>query len=263
MPMSPDGQPQPLLSIIIPAYNEERRLPGSMQKIDAFFAAQPYQSELIIVENGSIDDTTAVAEAFAAQHPYARVIHSAKGKGAAVRMGMLEATGRYRFMCDADLSMPIDEVSKFLPPASAPYHVAIASREAPGAHRYGEPAYRHLMGRVFNGIVRLLAIPQFQDTQCGFKCFEGAAADDIFRLQSMNGLGFDVEAVAIALARGYAVIEVPIHWYFDADSRVRPVHDTVRMVREVWAVRRNLKTGVYTQPVSAGQQPVGDGALPG
>ena len=178
MPLSPNGQPQPLLSIIIPAYNEERRLPGSMQKIDAFFAAQSYQSELIIVENGSVDNTTAVAEAFAAQHPYTRVIHSAKGKGAAVRMGMLEATGRYRFMCDADLSMPIEEVSKFLPPVSAPYQVAIASREAPGAHRYGEPAYRHLMGRVFNGIVRLLAIPQFQDTQCGFKCFEGDAADD-------------------------------------------------------------------------------------
>ena len=116
---SQDEQPQPLLSIVIPAYNEERRLPGSMQKIDAFFAAQSYQAELIIVENGSIDNTTAVAEAFAAEHPYTRVVHSAKGKGAAVRMGMLEATGRYRFMCDADLSMPIEEVSKFLPPAAA------------------------------------------------------------------------------------------------------------------------------------------------
>lgn len=243
MPINQDDQP--LLSIVIPAYNEERRLPGSMQKIDAFLAAQPYQAELVIVENGSVDNTTAVAEEFAAQHSYVRVIHSAKGKGAAVRKGMLEASGRYRFMCDADLSMPIEEVSKFLPPAILPYGVAIASREAPGAHRYGEPAYRHLMGRVFNAIVRVLAIPQFQDTQCGFKCFTGDAADDIFRRQSMDGLGFDVEAVAIALARGYTVVEVPIHWYFDADSRVRPVHDTIRMVREVWAVRRNLKAGVY------------------
>lgn len=247
---SQDEQLQPLLSIVIPAYNEERRLPGSMQKIDAFLAAQSYQAELIIVENGSIDNTTAVAEAFAAEHSYTRVVHSARGKGAAVRMGMLEAIGRYRFMCDADLSMPIEEVSKFLPPAVPPYHVAIASREIAGAHRYGEPAYRHLMGRVFNTIVRWLAIPQFQDTQCGFKCFAGDAADDIFRRQSMDGLGFDVEAVAIALARGYTVIEVPINWYFDADSRVRPVHDTVRMVREVWAVRRNLKAGVYTEAPS-------------
>ena len=123
----------------------------------------------------------------------------------------------------------------------------MASREAPGAHRYNEPIYRHFMGRVFNQIVRWLAIPQFHDTQCGFKCFRGDIADEVFQRQTMNGLGFDVEAVAIALARGHKVIELPINWYFDPDSRVRPVHDTVRMVREVWQVRRNLREGVYTR----------------
>lgn len=235
----------PLLSIIIPAYNEEHRLPRALQAIDRFLATQPYAAEVVVVENGSADQTTAVAEAFAAGHPYMRVLHSVKGKGAAVRKGMLEATGQYRFMCDADLSMPIEEVTKFLPPVLGDYHVAMASREAPGARRYNEPFYRHFMGRIFNLIVRLLAIPQFQDTQCGFKCFEGQAADDIFQRQSMDGLGFDVEAVAIALDRGYTVVEVPINWYFDADSRVRPVHDTIRMVREVLQVRRNLRAGVY------------------
>ena len=239
----------PLLSIIIPAYNEEHRLPVSLAKIDAFLQGQPYEAELIVVENGSSDATTAVAEAFAAGHDYMRVLHSAKGKGAAVRKGMLEARGRYRFMCDADLSMPIEEVNKFLPPVTNSYQVAMASREAPGARRYDEPEYRHVMGRVFNLIVRVLAIPQFQDTQCGFKCFTGDAAEVIFRLQTMDGLGFDVEAVAIALARGYQVIEIPINWHFDADSRVSPVKDTVRMVREVWQVRRNLRSGVYTQDV--------------
>lgn len=236
-----------LLSIIIPAYNEERRLPVSLQKIDAFLAQQPYRGEVLVVENGSSDNTTAVAESFAADHPYVRVLHSPKGKGAAVRLGMLEAIGQYRFMCDADLSMPIEEVVKFLPPKVNSYAVAMASREAPGAQRYGEPFYRHLMGRVFNQIVRWLAIPQFQDTQCGFKCFRGDVASEIFQIQTMNGLGFDVEAVAIALARGYKVVEIPINWYFDPDSRVRPVHDTIRMVREVWQVRNNLRSGAYSR----------------
>lgn len=235
----------PLLSIIIPAYNEEHRLPRSLQAIDRFLQTQSYAAEVLIVENGSSDRTTEVAEAFAQTYPYMRVLHSEKGKGAAVRLGMLEAIGQYRFMCDADLSMPIEEVAKFLPPVLGDYGVAMASREAPGAHRFNEPWYRHIMGRVFNWIVRMLAIPQFQDTQCGFKCFEARAAEDVFRLQTMNGLGFDVEAVAIALARGYTVLEIPINWYFDADSRVRPVHDTIRMVREVLQVRRNLRTGVY------------------
>jgi dolichyl-phosphate beta-glucosyltransferase len=236
----------PLLSIIIPAYNEEHRLPGSLQEIDRFLARQEYAAEVLIVENGSTDRTTEVAEAFAAAHPYVRVLHSAKGKGAAVRLGMLEARGAYRFMCDADLSMPIEEVEKFLPPEARDYGVAMASREAPGARRYDEPEYRHLMGRVFNQIVRWLAIPEFQDTQCGFKCFTAEAAEEVFARQSMDGMGFDVEAVAIALARGYRVIEVPINWYFDADSRVRPVHDTTRMLQEVLQVRRNLRAGVYT-----------------
>jgi dolichyl-phosphate beta-glucosyltransferase len=235
----------PLLSIIVPAYNEERRLPVSLRKIDAYLAQQPFEAEVLIVENGSTDNTTTVAEGFIEQHPYVRVLHSERGKGAAVRAGMLAARGKYRFMCDADLSMPIEEVSKFLPPAVNSYAVAIASREAPGARRFGEPFYRHFMGRVFNQIVRWLAIPQFQDTQCGFKCFRGDVAGEIFTRQTMNGLGFDVEAVAIALARGHKVVELPINWYFDADSRVRPVHDTIRMVREVWQVRRNLRDGVY------------------
>lgn len=242
-----ENQAPPLLSIIIPAYNEEHRLPVSLRKIDAFLARQPYQGEVLVIENGSTDRTTEVAESFAADHSYVQVLHSEKGKGAAVRKGMLAATGQYRFMCDADLSMPIEEVSKFLPPVVNSYAVAMASREAPGAHRYNEPIYRHFMGRVFNQIVRWLAIPQFQDTQCGFKCFRGDIADEVFQRQTMNGLGFDVEAVAIALARGHTVIELPITWYFDPDSRVRPVHDTIRMVREVWQVRRNLRDGVYTR----------------
>ena len=121
-------QPEPLLSIIIPAYNEEHRLPRSLDQIVAFIEAQPAPIEVLIVENGSHDRTTAVAEEYAARHPYIRVMHSEKGKGAAVRAGMLAGRGRYLFMCDSDLSMPITEVSKFMPAQLGEYDIAIASR---------------------------------------------------------------------------------------------------------------------------------------
>ncbi len=245
-----DEQTEPLLTIIIPAYNEERRLPPSLDKIVAFIQQQPEPMDVIVVENGSQDRTTEIAEAYAARYPFIRVMHSPKGKGAAVKAGMLAGQGRYLFICDSDLSMPIEEVRKFLPPVLSDYDVAIASREGPGAHRYGEPWYRHLMGRVFNFIVRVLAIPGFQDTQCGFKSFRREVARDIFAAQTMTGFAFDVEALFIALRRGYKVVAVPINWYFDPDSRVRPIHDTYRMVRDVLHIRLNGWRGLYDAPVA-------------
>lgn len=238
-------QPQPLMTIIIPAYNEEHRLPRSLDKIVAFIDEQVDEFEVLIVENGSRDRTTEVAEAYAARYPYIHVLHSEKGKGAAVRVGMLAGRGRYLFMCDSDLSMPITEVSKFLPPQLAGYDVAIASREGPGAHRYGEPAYRHLMGRVFNLIIRVLAIPHLQDTQCGFKSFRCEVAQEVFSCLTMTGWSFDVEALFIALRRGYRVIPMPVDWYFNADSRVNPLHDTWRMFRDVVKIRLRGMRGAY------------------
>jgi dolichyl-phosphate beta-glucosyltransferase len=240
---------QPLLSIIIPAYNEEHRLPKSLDNIVAFVDEQcakgAFATEVLVVENGSRDRTTEVAEGYAATRPYIRVLHSSKGKGAAVRLGMMAGQGRYLFMCDSDLSMPIREVLKFLPPALDGYDVAIASREGPGAHRYDEPPFRHLMGRVFNLIVRVIAIPRFQDTQCGFKSFRREVAREVFTDGTMDGWAFDVEALFIALHRGYKVMAVPIDWYHDADSRVNPVQDTIRMVRDVLKIRINGWKGVY------------------
>ncbi len=236
---------EPLLSIIIPAYNEERRLPKSLDQIVAFVRLQPAPMEVLVVENGSSDRTTEIAETYAARHEFVKVLHSDKGKGAAVRVGMLSGRGRYLFICDSDLSMPIEEVKKFLPPALSEYDVAIASREGPGARRYGEPGYRHLMGRVFNLIVRILAIPGFQDTQCGFKSFRREVGREIFAEQRMPGWSFDVEALFIALRRKYRVVAVPINWYFDADSRVDPLRDTLRMVRDVLRIRVNGWRGVY------------------
>jgi dolichyl-phosphate beta-glucosyltransferase len=234
------------LTLIIPAYNEERRLPKSLAKIDAFVAAQPYAVELIVVDNNSRDRTGDIAREFASEHPYARLIQERRqGKGAAVRAGILAGTGDHLFICDSDLAMPIEEANKFLPPQLEGAQVAIASREGPGAQRYGEPRYRHLMGRIFNLIVQIIALPGISDTQCGFKCFSRQAGRDIFRCQTMDGFGFDVETLFIARRRGYEIVEVPIHWYYDAGTSVNLVRDPWRMVREVLQVRLNGWRGLY------------------
>ena len=239
---------RPFLSIIIPAHNEERRLPGSLEKIAAFLEKQNYQAEVIVVDNGSSDNTSGVVEGFMARYPFISLIREERrGKGLAVKLGMLAARGEYLFLCDADLSMPIEEVAKFLPPQLEDYDVAIASREVEGARRYGEPPHRHLMGRVFNLIVRLLAVRGFQDTQCGFKCFRREVARDIFSRQTMEGWGFDVEVLFIAQKRGYRIVEVPINWYYMANSRVKPIRDSIRMFREVLQVRINDWRGVYDE----------------
>jgi dolichyl-phosphate beta-glucosyltransferase len=238
---------QPLyLSIIIPAHNEEHRLPPTLKAVDAYLDKQSYTSEIIVVENGSQDLTAVVTEAFAADHPRVRVIsETGRGKGLAVRRGMMEAKGEYRFICDADLSMPIEEVSKFLPPALENYEVAIGSREAPGARRFNEPPYRHFQGRVFSFLVKVLALPGFEDTQCGFKMFRAQAAKDIFGVQVFNGMSFDVEALFVARKRGYKIVEVPIDWYYRAESRVHPILDPLRMLRDIIVIRNNWIRGLY------------------
>ena len=241
---------QPFLSIVIPAHNEESRLPPSLEKIDRFLAAQPYTAEVLVVENGSHDRTLAVAQAFGARAPYLRVLHETRrGKGLAVQRGMLEARGEYRFICDADLSMPIEQVNRFLPPALPHFDVAIGSREIKGAVRYNEPQYRHLIGRVFNTMVRVAALPGLHDTQCGFKCFRASVADAVFSRQTLTGMSFDVEVLFIARHMGYTIHEVPIDWYFDPDSRVRLFEDSLRMFSDLMTIRRNAQRGLYDAPL--------------
>ncbi len=238
----------PLLSIIIPAYNEEKRLPRSLDQIVSWMKTVPYRVEVLIVENGSVDRTTEIAESYARQHDNIRVLHSGKGKGLAVREGVMHGQGEYLFICDADLSMPIAEVEKFLPPQMVDADVVIGSREAPGAIRYNEPEYRHIMGRVFNWIVRVLAIPGFHDTQCGFKLFQRDWARRVFSRQTLTGWSFDVEALYIAIKDGARVAEVPINWYFGDDSRVDPIRDTWHMFWDVFKIRLNDWRGKYDLP---------------
>jgi glycosyltransferase involved in cell wall biosynthesis len=240
---------QPLLSLIIPAYNEGERLPKTLPQVFDFLESQHYPFEVILVNNNSRDNTRETALTFAATRPYLRVLdETTQGKGAAVRTGMLAATGEYLFMADADFSMPVEEIAKFLPPQLSGYDVAIGSREAPGAVRYNEPQYRHFMGRVFNFYVKVLAIPGFEDTQCGFKCFRREVARDILPGQTINGWAFDVELLFIALRRGYRVVEVPVQWYYGENSRVSPVRDTINMIREVLRIRYNGFIGRYDRP---------------
>lgn len=258
--MSVSAQPaaHPHLSIIIPALNEEQRLPPTLSRIETFLEAQPFTAEIIIVDNGSTDDTAKFVQSYLTMHPRVKLIQLAeRGKGRAVKAGMLAADGDYRFICDADLSMPIDEVVKFLPPHDEGFDINIGTREGPGAERIGEPAYRHLMGRVNNLIIKIMALPDFEDTQCGFKMFSRKAAEDLFAVQLMHGIGFDVELLFIAKKRGYTVREVPITWYFDPDSRMRLVQDSLNMLREIWQIRQNWKNGLYAprSPEPAHGQP--------
>ncbi|NJN84489.1 MAG: hypothetical protein HC802_20880 [Caldilineaceae bacterium] len=160
---------------------------------------------------------------------------------------MITGAGEYLIISDTDLAVPIEEVEKFLPPRLSPsrFDIAIASREVDGAVRHGEPPYRHLMGRVFNFLVRLLAVPNIQDTQCGFKCFSHRAAKLVFPLQQIDGWGFDVEVLYIARHHQLKLVEIPVHWYYGQDSRVSPVRDTISMFAELIKIRRNGRAGLY------------------
>lgn len=239
-------EPPPFLSIILPVHNEENRLPITLEQVSTFMGAQPYTSEAVIVENGSSDRSYAIAEQFSKSHPNFTAIHEdQRGKGLAVRTGMLRARGQYRIFCDVDFSMPVEEIIRFLPPQQINADIVIGSREAPGAIRYHEPAYRHFIGRIFNAMVRLAALPGLQDTQCGFKMFTGRCAEDVFQRQTLTGMSFDVEVLFIARRFGYSIKEIPIPWYFNPDSRVRLIDDSLRMGADLLVIRRNAAKGIY------------------
>ena len=238
---------RPFLSLIFPAYNEENRLPRAIEQSLQFLDEQPFSGEIIIVENGSQDRTYEIACEYQSRDPRVTALQSKqRGKGIAVKNGMLAARGDYRMFLDVDLSMPIEDVSKFIPPLlDADVDIAIASREGKDARRIGEPQYRHIMGRIFNSLIRLMILPQYQDSQCGFKCFRALAAEDLFPLQTISGWAFDTEILYIANLRKYKVQEIGINWYFDTDSRVRVVQDTLQMMKDTLQIRRNQRASYY------------------
>lgn len=199
-----------------------------------------------MVENGSVDRTLALAREFAASHANLVVVHEEqRGKGNAVRSGVLSAKGEYRFICDADLSMPIEEIQKFLPPQLNDFDIAIGSREAEGAVRYNEPPYRHWGGRAINLIIRLLILPGLKDTQCGFKCFRAETTLSLFQQQTLLGWSFDFELLYIARRKKLRIKEIPIQWYFHSDSKVNAVRDALRMIGDIFRIHTNALRGRY------------------
>jgi glycosyltransferase involved in cell wall biosynthesis len=233
------------LSIVIPAYNEEARLPGTLERVLAHLAQQRSEFEVLAVDDGSRDRTAELVEQVTAREPRIRLLREPhRGKGAAVRAGALAARGEVVLFTDADLSHPVEELTR-LPALLNGAQVVIASREGDGSQRLEEPIYRHLMGRVFNRFVRLLAVPGIEDTQCGLKCFTAPAARELFQRQTIDGFGFDVELLFLARKLGYRVREVSVSWRHVPASRVDPIRDTLRMVGDVLRVRLNDLLGRY------------------
>ncbi len=262
-PPKPQVSPllSPLLSIVVPAYNEAARILASLERVVEYLSTRPYAWEVVVVDDGSSDDTRALVAEFAARHPGVRLLERPhRGKGGAMKAGMLAATGQFRFMCDADLSMPIEQVERFLPPQTEGADVVVGSREAAGARRLGEPWRRHLMGRFYNWLVRALAVRGLQDTQCGFKCFRGAVAADLFGRQTLDGFAFDVEVLFLARKAGMVVREVGIDWHYRQQSRVRPLRDSAAMTRDLLKIRWRSLTGRYGRAgrEGTGTTPLGD-----
>lgn len=244
---------------MIPAYNEERRLPQTLQAIVDYLTQQTYNSQVIVVDDGSADKTIQVVESFSASHAIVSLIRNDhRGKGYAVRAGMLAAHGHIILFSDADLSTPIEEVAKLLPWFERGYGIVIGSREGQGAKRIKEPFYRHLMGRVFNSVVRLLTVRGIDDTQCGFKAFRDDVARDVFTRMKLYGehskpvtgsmvTGFDVEVLFIGQKSGVKIKEVPVEWRYGNESKVNPLKDSWRLFRDMWMVRWNDWQGKYNQ----------------
>lgn len=236
----------PILSIIIPAHNEAARLPQSLKSVQEFINHQAFACEVLVIENASTDNTAEVVIQAQNSFPELKLICLEQGgKGNAIKTGMLAAQGAIRFMADVDFSMSVDQIEKFLPPLLSAPQVAIASREKPGSKRIGEPFYRHIIGRIFNLLVRILVLPDLQDTQCGFKCFSAEAAEQIFPKQTLEAWSFDVEVLTIAQNLGFEVIEVPITWTYQPGSRMSILKDSWRMFKDLLLIRANKNKGLY------------------
>jgi dolichyl-phosphate beta-glucosyltransferase len=250
-------QADPSLSLIVPAYNEAARIDITIREAVAWLGGQPFATELIVVDDGSDDATADLADRALSELGRGRVLRIAHGgKAAAVRAGMLAATCDQIAFTDADLATPLSYLTELRAALAAGCDVAIGSREGAGARRLGEPTYRHLMGRVFNGLVRLLLIPDVHDTQCGFKLFRTDVARELLlrsRLYRDAGrtvtgprvTAFDVELLTIARLNGYRICPVPVIWSYGEGSKVRPARDTWHNVRDVLNVWVAAKRGHY------------------
>jgi glycosyltransferase involved in cell wall biosynthesis len=237
----------PKLSIIIPSYNEEMRLPETLRRIAAYLGASKIEAEVIVVDDGSGDRTAALAQSFVAAIPSLRVVaHGAnRGKGFSVRHGMREARGRVVLFTDADLSAPIEEADKLLA-ALATADVAIGSRALDRSLiEIHQSVFREFAGIVFNTLVRILLRLPFVDTQCGFKAFVRERCQIIFQQQRIERFGFDPEILYLARHHGLRIVEIPVRWSHSPNTRVNMLRDSAMMFAEVLLIRWNALRGRY------------------
>lgn len=243
---------RPELSIVIPAFNEERRLARSLELIRAFIASRHIRAEVLVVDDGSTDDTAKVVERSQVHFPELQLVSNGRnrGKGFSVRHGMLTAKGEIGLFTDADLSAPIEEADKLLAVLrEGAFDGAIGSRAINrGMIDVHQSLSRELAGQVYNGIVRCIAGLPFRDTQCGFKAFCLDKAREIFEQQRTHGFGFDPEILLLAQKKGLRIAEIPVHWAHDPASKVNVVLDSVRMLRDLIAIRWNDLLGRYSSP---------------
>lgn len=241
------------LSLIIPAYKEASRITASLDKVFAYLAQAPYDSEIIVVDDGSPDNSVEIIQAAFAKYRssagasnlpvHARLIELGinAGKGAAVRTGMLDATGTIRIFTDADLSTPVHEIEKVITAIEKEgYDVVVGSRALEGRKlvKVHQPVYREMMGRFFNMLVQVFVLRGIKDTQCGFKGFRGEVAEIIFNAQKVMGFSFDVEILYLAKRSGYKIKEVAVEWFNDERTTVGALSDSARMFFELLRIRK-------------------------
>jgi glycosyltransferase involved in cell wall biosynthesis len=236
----------PDLSIIIPAYNEEHRLPATISALEDFIHHNQLACEVIIVDNASVDGTQLIVDSAAQRLAWLRLIRTEKrGKGLAVRAGVLAARGSTVLFADADRSWSLSDLVRLPALVTNDNPIVIGSRAEHGASSVGSPLYRVLMSRVFNIVVQLFAVSGIRDTQCGFKVFRADAARAIFHYQRIDGFGFDVEVLYLARRLGYSILEASLLWEHREGSRVSPLRDVLTMLGDVLRVRTNALRGRY------------------
>lgn len=242
----------PQYTIVIPAYNEGARIGHALSEVLRVLDEKQWDAEVIVVNDGSADNTAAIVEGFIARDKRVRLIHNPKncGKGFSVRNGLLHGSGNIVMFTDADLSAPMEEAERLFAAIHNGADVAIGSRWLERSRQtIHQPLYRQIFGRCFNVVTRMVMRLPFADTQCGFKAFRRPAAQTIFQLQRIERWGFDPEILFIALKRGYNVREVPVTWGHDERTRISYLRDGLKMLEELAYVRWNSLIGIYDRKV--------------
>jgi len=240
------------LSVVIPVFNEEKRLGRTLEEAFRYLKARKIHAEILVVDDGSKDGTIELVKKFQRRNSRSLVLRILqqsvnRGKGAAVRAGALAAKGKTILYMDADNATPLPEFDHFRTALQEGVEVLVGSRAVDRKKvRVHQPFHREAMGRVFNLLVQMLATPGLWDTQCGFKAFTRKAARSIFPLQTIERFGFDVELLYIARKQGFKIKEIPVHWYDSPDSRVHVLRDSTRMFLDLWRIRRNDWNGRYS-----------------